>query len=54
MGIQKTYGIFTERAQKVEKIAKNKVERELVDTLYNCCGFAEVSVEHIFRLKGIQ
>ena len=28
------YGIFTEHAQKVENIAKNKVERELVDTLY--------------------
>ncbi len=34
MGIKKKYGIFNESAQKVEKIAKNKVERELVDTLY--------------------
>ncbi len=34
MGIKKTYSIFNESAQKVEKIAKNKVGRELVDTLY--------------------
>ena len=32
-GIKKKYGIFNESAQKVEKIAKNKVERVLVDTL---------------------
>ena len=31
---KKTNGIFHESAQKVEKIAKNKVGKELVDTLY--------------------
>ena len=34
MGMKKTYGIFTEVAEKVDKLLKRKVERVLVDTLY--------------------
>ena len=34
MGMKKTYGILNKSTQNVEKIAENKVERVLVDTLY--------------------